>query len=40
MARACNPERFTTDRMPKILAIPTNAWINKTEEKVEVKLVA
>lgn len=31
-ARLTNPERFTTNRDPKILALPTNAWINRPAE--------
>lgn len=29
--RALNPERFTTNEAPKILALPEAAWINKPE---------
>ncbi len=28
-ARACNPERFTTNNDPKVLSIPDAAWINQ-----------
>lgn len=31
-ARALNPERFTTNTPPKILALPEAAWINKPED--------
>ena len=31
-ARALNPQRFTTDRPPKILALPEAAWINKPDD--------
>jgi putative transposase len=30
-ARAAHPERFTTNTDPKILALPSAAWINQTE---------
>lgn len=31
-ARAAHPERFSTDRTPKILALPEAAWINRPED--------
>ena len=37
-ARARNPERFTTNTDPKILALPSAAWINKPIEKADEKL--
>ncbi|MBG6215255.1 transposase InsO family protein [Cryobacterium sp. CAN_C2] len=40
LARARNPERFTTDRMPEILSIPATAWINKPTDSTEAKLAA
>ncbi|GEM_PF-1600526 len=39
-ARARNPERFTTNHDPEILAIPTTAWINNPAERTEQKLAA
>ena len=40
-ARARNPERFSSNADPKILALPTVAWINDpSERKVERKLAA
>lgn len=36
-ARARNPERFTTNLDPKILATPDTAWINKPTESQEDK---
>ena len=41
-ARARNPERFSTNLDPKILATPDAAWINKPTEaqNVEPKLAA
>ncbi len=39
-ARAKNPERFGTTTDPKILAIPTTAWINNPAERTEKKLAA
>ena len=32
-ARAAHPERFTTNRDPKILDLPQTAWINKPEDQ-------
>jgi len=32
IARAAHPERFTTEHDPKILALPTDAWINQPAE--------
>jgi len=31
-ARQAHPERFGTDHDPKLLALPTNAWINPPAE--------
>ncbi len=31
-ARTAHPERFTTDHDPKILALPSDAWINRPAE--------
>ena len=39
-ARAKNPERFSTNADPKILALPSAAWINKPIEKADEKLAA
>lgn len=39
-ARARNPERFTTNQDPEILAIPTTAWINNPAQRAEQKLAA
>jgi putative transposase len=39
-ARAKNPERFHTNQVPKILAIPTAAWINQPTEKTESEAAA
>lgn len=39
-ARARNPERFTTNQDPEILAIPTTAWINNPAQRAEHKLAA
>jgi putative transposase len=39
-ARARNPERFTTNQDPQLLAIPTTAWINNLAERTEQKLAA
>jgi len=39
-ARARNPERFTTTHDPKILAIPTTAWINKPADNTGIELAA
>ena len=36
-ARANNPERFSTTRDPKILALPTTAWINKPAVPEQIK---
>ncbi len=40
LARARNPERFNTDRIPKILTIPDAAWINEPAKETEVELAA
>lgn len=32
VARDAHPERFATEHDPKILALPTNAWINRPAE--------
>lgn len=40
VARAKNPERFHTNQIPKILAIPTAAWINQPKEKTESEAAA
>jgi transposase InsO family protein len=39
-ARGRNPERFTTTRDPKILAIPTTAWINQPADNTGIELAA
>ena len=39
-ARAKNPERFSTNADPKILALPSAAWINKPIQKADEKLAA
>ncbi len=39
-ARAMVPERFSTGKDPKILALPDTAWINKPPEKTELEEVA
>ena len=39
-ARAAHPERFTTTRDPKILAIPNSAYINKPPETTDHELAA
>jgi putative transposase len=40
VARSKNPERFSTNQVPKILAIPTAAWINQPKEKTESEVAA
>ncbi|MBG6215225.1 hypothetical protein RCH23_003165 [Cryobacterium sp. CAN_C3] len=40
LARARNPERFSTDQMPQILVVSDAAWINKPADNTEVKLAA
>mgnify|MGYP007028437874 CR=1 FL=1 len=39
-ARARNPERFATNRDPKILAIPPTAWINQPADNTGIELAA
>ncbi len=39
-ARARNPERFSTRKDPKILAMPDAAWINKPSPKTATEQVA
>jgi putative transposase len=39
-ARAKNPERFSTDHSPKILALPEHAWINQPAEGITIELAA
>lgn len=39
-ARARNPERFTSNQAPKILALPENAWINQPAERSAIELAA
>ena len=39
-ARARNPERFATTTDPKILAIPTTAWINQPPDNTGIELAA
>lgn len=39
-ARARNPERFSSNADPKILALPTVAWINDPAERAKHKLAA
>jgi len=39
-ARGRNPERFTTNQDPKILAIPDIAWINKPADNTDIELAA
>ena len=39
-ARTQNPERFNTTRDPKILALPTSAWINKPTENTTTDTTA
>jgi len=39
-ARARNPERFTTTQDPKILSIPTIAWINQPADNTDIELAA
>lgn len=34
-ARAAHPERFTTDRDPKILDLPQTAWINQPDDQLQ-----
>jgi len=40
VARAKNPERFHTNQITKILAIPTAAWIKQPKEKTESEAAA
>ena len=39
-ARARNPERFATTHDPRILAIPTTAWINQPADNTGIELAA
>lgn len=39
-ARSRHPERFTTTQDPKILAIPTTAWINQPADNTGIELAA
>jgi transposase InsO family protein len=39
-ARAQNPARFSSTNDPKILALPTDAWINSPAERKDQKLAA
>jgi len=39
-ARGRNPERFATNEDPKILAIPTTAWINQPADNTGIELAA
>jgi len=39
-ARSRNPERFATTQDPKILAIPTTAWINQPANNTGIELAA
>ena len=39
-ARSRNPERFATRQDPKILAIPTTAWINQPADNTGIELAA
>ena len=39
-ARSRHPERFATDQDPKILAIPTTAWINQPTDNTGIELAA
>jgi len=39
-ARSRNPERFATTQDPKILAIPTTAWINQPADNTGIELAA
>jgi len=39
-ARAKNPERFATNKDPKILALPDTAWINNPAERITTKEAA
>ena len=39
-ARSRHPERFATTRDPKILAIPTTAWINQPADNAGIELAA
>lgn len=39
-ARVRNPEHFSCDQSPKILALPANAWINQPTKRNAIKLAA
>ena len=39
-ARSRHPERFATTQDPKILAIPTTAWINQPADNSQIELAA
>ena len=39
-ARSRHPERFATDQDPKILALPTTAWINQPADNTGIELAA
>ena len=39
-ARGWHPERFATGQAPKILSIPTTAWINQPTDNSGIKLAA
>jgi len=39
-ARGRHPERFATTQDPKILAIPTTAWINQPADNTGIELAA
>ena len=39
-ARVRNPERFSSSADPKILALPTSAWINNPADRTDQKLAA
>lgn len=36
-AHAANPERFSTDREPKVLQLPEAAWINRPKNNDETE---